>query len=226
MAKPETTFEQLWQAVQAVQVDGRPVPFWYCGDREPEELFRLGGVAPGPIVELGTYTGTGAACLAAGGTQDVYTIDPSAPLWDRGNNVTNTDHHGSCPTERSIETAQVLWSELGLTGRITWVEASCYDEVAAVTVPAEVGLLFVDAEHQTSELTRQLALWAPRVMSGGYLVLHDWGLHGDERHLGAWDVAGVSQAWIDANGGSKAWTGPHIVSTLAWYRRKPVAEEA
>ena len=220
------TFDAFWTDLAAVRVNNAPVPYWYCGcGEEQAELYRLGGLAEGPIAELGTYTGVGAALLAGGGDQTVYTIDPSLPGWDRGNNITLTDHHGRCQTERSIETAQALWQALDLTDRINWVEASCYDEEALSAAPDALGLLFVDAEHQVPHLTKQLALWAPRVAPGGYLVLHDWGLPGDERQVGTWDVAGVAGKWVAEHGGADEWRGPVVVSTVAWYRRKPLAEE-
>lgn len=215
-------FAELWNAIVAFRYQGWRIPFWYAGPGEPAMLQQLAYQSPGDVVELGTYCGTGAAALAAGCKRGrhVYTIDPAVPGWDTGNNLTGTNHGSRCPAERSVTVARALWEALGLAGIITAIEYPCEAPEALAAAPAEVGLLFVDAEHQTEALREHLALWAPRVMPGGFLVLHDWGIPGNEPV--PWDVAGEAVAWVNANGARDEWDGPQGVNTLAWFqRRKP-----
>lgn len=242
-------FRELWSAIEVFRYNGRRVPYWYGGISEPAMLQQLANRSPGDIVELGTYCGTGAACLAAGCKRGrhVYTIDPALPGWDTGNNLTGTNHGSRCPAERSIDVARALWDALGLSGIVTGIELPCEDPAALAAAPESVGLLFVDAEHQTEALRLHLSLWAPRVMPGGYLVLHDWGVPGNEAVK--WDVAGEAAAWVAANGGARSalheefgtadrvqlakmgycvpeeWVGPVVVNSLAWYQRSTAEAE-
>jgi|GEM_PF-3203005 len=224
-------FREFWARLRAVRVEGRPVPYWYQGEAEPAELYRLAGEVPSmvfgdegpegplPIVELGTYCGVGAACLAAGVLPGgrVFTVDPHVPGWDRGNNVSGTDHHGGCRTARSLDTAVLLWTDLGLLDRIEPVTFGFADDLALAAVPGSLGLLFLDAEHQTTSLEAQLVWYAHRVAPGGLLVAHDCGIRGNEPE--PWDVGGVVQAWVDGDGADAAWEGPHKVNSLWWWRR-------
>ena len=151
----------------------------------------------------------GALILAMGSGDPVTTIDTFTPRWD-------APHGNRCPTERSLDTARALWEQFGVIDRITAIEGDVTDPSLAEVAP-ELGFLFVDADHTTASLRQQIALWAPKVEIGGRLVLHDWGIAGNEAE--PWDVAGVLTAWTEEHGGADCWRGPEVYQTLAWYDR-------
>ncbi|GAB3264259.1 class I SAM-dependent methyltransferase [Nocardioides dilutus] len=131
----------------------------------------------GPVLEVGTYCGKsaiylGAAARETGGT--VFTVDHH-----RGSeeNQAGWEHHD--PT--------LVDDELGLmdtlpTFRRTIALAGLEDQVVAVvgrstTVSAHwrtpLSLLFIDGGHAEVHAQNDYSGWAPWVMNGGLLVIHD-----------------------------------------------------
>jgi MMP 1-O-methyltransferase len=131
----------------------------------------------GPVLEVGTYCGKsaiylGAAAREVGGT--VFTVDHH-----RGSeeNQAGWEHHD----------ASLVDDELGLmdtlpTFRKTIARAGMEDLVVAVvgrstTVSAHwrtpLSLLFIDGGHAEVHAHNDYSGWAPWVMSGGLLVIHD-----------------------------------------------------
>jgi len=131
----------------------------------------------GPVLEVGTYCGKsaiylGAAAREVGGT--VFTVDHH-----RGSeeNQAGWEHHD--PT--------LVDEELGLmdtlpTFRTTIARAGLEDEVVAVvgrstTVSAHwrtpLSLLFIDGGHAEVHAQNDYTGWAPWLMRGGLLAIHD-----------------------------------------------------
>jgi MMP 1-O-methyltransferase len=131
----------------------------------------------GPALEVGTYCGKsaiylGAAARAVGGT--VFTVDHH-----RGSeeNQAGWEHHD--PTLVEAETG--LMDTLP-TFRRTIARAGLEDQVVAVigrstTVSAHwrtpLSLLFIDGGHAEEHAQNDYSGWAPWVMNGGLLVIHD-----------------------------------------------------
>jgi MMP 1-O-methyltransferase len=131
----------------------------------------------GPALEVGTYCGKsaiylGAAARAVGGT--VFTVDHH-----RGSeeNQAGWEHHD--PTLVEAETG--LMDSLP-TFRRTIARAGLEDQVVAVigrstTVSAHwrtpLSLLFIDGGHAEEHAQNDYSGWAPWVMNGGLLVIHD-----------------------------------------------------
>jgi predicted O-methyltransferase YrrM len=131
----------------------------------------------GPVLEVGTYCGKsaiylGAAAREVGGT--VFTVDHH-----RGSeeNQAGWEHHD----------ASLVDDELGLidtlpTLRTTLARAGLEDEVVVVvgkstTVSAHwrtpLSLLFIDGGHAEVHAHNDYTGWAPWLMTGGWLVIHD-----------------------------------------------------
>jgi predicted O-methyltransferase YrrM len=131
----------------------------------------------GPVLEVGTYCGKsavylGAAAQATGGT--VFTVDHH-----RGSeeNQAGWEHHDT----------SLVDSESGLmdtlpTFRRTIQRAGLEDRVVAIvgrsatvsrwwTTP--LSLLFIDGGHGEQPAREDYAGWAPKLMPGGLLVVHD-----------------------------------------------------
>ncbi len=135
--------------------------------------------ADGPLLEVGTYCGKsaiylGAAARSVGGDSVVFTVDHH-----RGSeeNQAGWEHHD--PT--------LVDAELGLMDtlpvfRRTIALAGLEDVVVAIvgrstTVSARwrtpLSLLFIDGGHAEVHAQNDYAGWAPWVMPGGALAIHD-----------------------------------------------------
>jgi predicted O-methyltransferase YrrM len=131
----------------------------------------------GPALEVGTYCGKsaiylGAAAREVGGT--VFTVDHH-----RGSeeNQAGWEHHDPTlvdPESGLMDTLPVF--------RRTIERAGLEDQVVAVvgrstTVSAwwrtPLSLLFIDGGHAEEHAQNDYTGWAPWVMPGGYLVIHD-----------------------------------------------------
>ena len=131
----------------------------------------------GPVLEVGTYCGKsavylGAAAREVGGT--VFTVDHH-----RGSeeNQAGWEHHDASlvdPETGLMDTLPVF--------RRTIARAGLEDQVVAVvgkstTVSAlwrtPLSLLFIDGGHAEVHAHNDYTGWAPWVMSGGALVIHD-----------------------------------------------------
>jgi MMP 1-O-methyltransferase len=131
----------------------------------------------GPVLEIGTYCGKsaiylGAAARAVGGS--VFTVDHH-----RGSeeNQAGWEHHDP----------SLVDEELGLMDtlpvfRTTMARAGLEEEVVAIvgrstTVSSQWGtplsLLFIDGGHAEIHAQNDYSGWAPWVMDGGVLVIHD-----------------------------------------------------
>lgn len=140
-------------------------------------LAKYAAVTPAAIVELGTYLGRSAIALAlAAKWKPVYTVDmfTDAHLYSPGGPRGGFEYHKE---NRDGFLANI--EKAGLT--IGAAETLC--DVAPIhseTVKAgqqwrgEIGLLFVDADHNEEPLRADLAAWTPHVVNGGYLALHDY----------------------------------------------------
>ncbi len=138
----------------------------------------------GPALEVGTYCGKSGIYLGAA-AREVGTPDAGAPAV-----VFTVDHHrGSEENQAGWEhhDASLVDPEFGLmdtvpTFRRTIARAGLEDHVVAVigrstTVSAHwrtpLSLLFIDGGHAEVHAQNDYTGWAPWVMPGGLLVIHD-----------------------------------------------------
>ncbi|MBF8186742.1 class I SAM-dependent methyltransferase [Nonomuraea sp. K274] len=140
-----------------------------------EAACRYGGL--GPICEIGTYCGKSAIYLGAAAREV-------------GSVVVTVDHH------RGSEEIQPGWAHHDPTlvdprfgkmdslptFRTTILAAGLEEEVIAIVGRSEqvaqlwntpLGMLFIDGGHSEEPVTRDYEGWAPHVVPGGALVLHD-----------------------------------------------------
>jgi len=137
-------------------------------------------LAHGPVLEVGTYCGKsaiylGAAAREVGGARAVvFTVDHH-----RGSeeNQAGWEHHD--PT--LVEPGTGLMDTLPVFRR-TLARAGLEDQVVAVigrstTVSAHwrtpLSLLFIDGGHAEEHAQNDYSGWAPWLMPGGLLVIHD-----------------------------------------------------
>ena len=131
----------------------------------------------GPAVEIGTYCGKssvylGAAAKLTGGT--VFTVDHHHGSEE---NQAGWEHHDTTLVDERTGRLDTL-----PTFRRTIEQAGLEDEVVAVigasttvsrwwTTP--VSLLFIDGGHGVEPAQLDYRGWAPKVMPGGLLLVHD-----------------------------------------------------
>ena len=133
---------------------------------------------PNVIVELGSYTGKSTCCLAVGSAEGqrarVYAID----LWTTGTYDENRRFYQYDP-------AGLICPITGLTTKI----AEVFDQ--------PVGLLFIDADHTYEAVKADFEAWAPKVVPGGVIALHDYAGkpedHGVKRFVE--ELLAAAEAW-------------------------------
>lgn len=135
---------------------------------EGELLYQLARACTGKgvIVEIGSFKGKSTIWLAkgamAGAGVHVFAIDP---------------HTGS-PEHRHGE--QQVWTydqfvanlqRAGVHEIVTPVVATSAEAAERFDQPVE--LLFIDGDHRYEMVRQDFDLWFPRLVEGGYLLLHD-----------------------------------------------------
>lgn len=139
--------------------------------------YALARAVHGPIVEIGTYCGKsaiylGAAAAALGGT--VFTVDHH-----RGSeeNQAGWEHHDDSLVDSATGRMDTL-----ATFRGTMQEAKLEGTVVAIVgdSPAvakhwqtPISMLFIDGGHGVEPARQDFVSWAPWVVVGGLLAIHD-----------------------------------------------------
>ena len=115
--------------------------------------------ADGHVVEIGRFSGASTLVLAlagrASGRPGVYSVDIAA-----------------------LELAEYLFTVHGLSDDVSRLPGDSVDVANRWRHRAErgIGLLFIDADHDYQAVARDLQHWAPFVVDGGTIVLHDMNL--------------------------------------------------
>jgi len=161
------------------------------------------------IVELGSYTGKSTCCLAVGSAEGerarVYAID----LWTTGTYDENRRFHQYDPASGEAQhnskfsrqaaldlfnERRALYDPAGLIHPITGLTTKI-----AEVFDQQVGLLFIDADHTYEAVKADFEAWAPKVVPGGVIALHDY--------------AGKPE-----DHGVKRFVEELLVAAAAWYR--------
>jgi predicted O-methyltransferase YrrM len=131
----------------------------------------------GPLLEIGTYCGKSTLYLAAAaraGGSVVITVDhhrgseEHQPGWEY-HDPTLVD-----PAVGRIDTLPVLRRTLHRAGVDDLVIAIVGDSASVARVwSTPVGLVFIDGGHTEQAAQRDYEGWAPMVLPGGLLVIHD-----------------------------------------------------
>lgn len=131
----------------------------------------------GPAVEIGTYCGKssvylGAAAKLTGGT--VFTVDHHHGSEE---NQAGWEHHDTSlvdPESGRMDTLPVFRRTVeraGLEGHVVAVVGASATVAALWRTP--LSMLFIDGGHGAEPARADYAGWAPWVMPGGLLVVHD-----------------------------------------------------
>jgi predicted O-methyltransferase YrrM len=127
-------------------------------EEEGDTLYRLARACTGRgvIVEIGSYKGRSTICLArgsqAGRNLPVYAIDP---------------HRGVAYEEFKRNVA-----EAGIEGIVTHVREPSQEALPAIG-EEPIELLFIDGNHKYPMVLEDFEQFVPRLVDGGFLVMHD-----------------------------------------------------
>jgi predicted O-methyltransferase YrrM len=131
----------------------------------------------GPIAEIGTYCGKSTIYLAAAARQAgqvVLTVDHH-----RGSeeNQPGWEYHDASlvdPASGLLDTLPAFRATLAAAGLESQVIAIVgRSEQVARLVTAPLGMLFIDGGHTDAAATGDYDNWAPRLVVGGALAIHD-----------------------------------------------------
>ena len=140
---------------------------------EADALYDLAKTARGPIVEIGSYAGRSTAALAlgsaAGDSQAVFAIDDFRGVLDRDTNGQTID--GTYNRRITPDTLRRNLDGAGVNGLVKIIDKPA--AAALELTPAEIGLLFVDGDHDFASVKADLENYAPRIGDRGFLVCHD-----------------------------------------------------
>jgi len=173
-------FASLWKELKAV-------PGW-LSEEEACLLFEVAArTVRGRIVELGSYKGRSTVALARGRQlgRRLHKEAEGGPVLTVDTFEGSAEHQpgGRWFDPRSWDAVKGAVSlESGLRSNLVSFRVDMDVEVAVSSTIAAaarfqggVGLLFVDAGHGRNEVAEDLAAWAPHVIDGGLVVLHDVG---------------------------------------------------
>src|SRR3990170_64113 len=136
------------------------------------------------IVELGSYTGKSTCCLAIGSREGdsvpVYAID----LWTTGTYDENGRFHEHDPssgeTQHNSKFSRQPALDLFNERRALYDPAGIIHPITGLTTriaevfDQRIGLLFIDADHTYEAVKADFEAWAPKVVPGGVIALHDY----------------------------------------------------
>jgi predicted O-methyltransferase YrrM len=140
----------------------------WLSDAQGCALFRAAAATTGKgrIVEIGSWKGRSTAWLAAGARlagSSVYAVDP---------------HVGS-REDADAATFESFRTNLANAGLADYVEPLVMTSVqAAQLVDAPIELLFIDGDHSYEAVSRDAAIWLPKLMEGATVMFHDVGTAG------------------------------------------------
>jgi predicted O-methyltransferase YrrM len=127
-------------------------------EEEGDTLYRLARACTGRgvIVEIGSFKGRSTICLArgsqAGRNLPVYAIDP---------------HRGV-----GYEDFKRNLAEAGVEHMVTHIRQPSQEALPAIG-EEPIELLFIDGNHKYPMVLEDFELFVPRLVDGGYLVMHD-----------------------------------------------------
>lgn len=154
-----------------------PVRGWLM-DSEGVLLYRLArraaalGHREAAVVEIGSWEGRSTIWLASGvrdGTGGAG--DQTAPPVVAVDPWTGSAEHHARGESPSFDTFKKNIARAGVADLVTpRVQPSAE---AARTFDRPVALLFIDGAHDEPAVREDFALWAPKVIEGGFIALHD-----------------------------------------------------
>lgn len=122
----------------------------------------------GVIVEIGSWQGRSTIWLArgsrAGAGRPVYAVDP---------HTGSPEHHDRYGEVWTFDLFRENVERAGVSDLVRPLVQTSEEAAAAFDEPVEV--LFIDGDHSYEAVCRDWDLWTPKLVEGGWVVLHDTG---------------------------------------------------
>ena len=119
----------------------------------------------GPVLELGAYEGRSTIVFASAGRQ-VHAVD----AWSLSVNDLSA-YGGQSSADAVFERFLENLRHAGVESRVRPHRGLTHDMARRWNIPGAI--LFVDAGHTYADVKGDLELWAPHLVSGGVLLMHD-----------------------------------------------------
>lgn len=163
--------EAVWQAMLATT--------GFLPEDEALGLYRaaLAAAPLGPLLEIGTYCGRSTVLLAAAAREHgalVVTVDHHRGSEEHQPGEGFHDPDLADPQTGRVDTLPAFRRTLERSGLEEHVVALVAPSPTAARVwTTPVGMAFIDGGHSETAARADLAGWAPHVVPGGLLVIHD-----------------------------------------------------
>jgi MMP 1-O-methyltransferase len=148
---------------------------------EGDRLYHLAAESArrAPCLEVGSFCGRstlflGAGCQASGG-HPLFAVDHHRGSVEQQPGQEYFDPELLDPVLGQISTVSPLTRAIRQAGLEDWVIPVVTDSTrASRNLPAlRLSLVFIDGGHATEDVDEDFRAWAPRLISGGYLCVHD-----------------------------------------------------
>lgn len=137
----------------------------------------LRGGKVGPLLEIGSYCGKSAIYLGAAARERstvLYSVDHHGGSEEHQPGEEYHDPRLVDPTTSRIDTLPLFRRTISGAGLDDVVVGILGDSVTAARGWAgPLGLVFIDGGHSRNAARTDYELWAPRVVTGGVLAIHD-----------------------------------------------------
>jgi predicted O-methyltransferase YrrM len=149
----------------ALDIDGIPT---HMTRAERYRLYRLAQESAGPVLEVGSYLGASAACLAMGIADRPALEGRSDRLYcvDTWMNDAMSEGNRDTLAEFRSNVSRFSDSIVVLQGRSVDV---------ARGFGQRLGLLFIDGDHSYEGVSADIDAWLPHLRPGGVVAFHDVG---------------------------------------------------
>jgi predicted O-methyltransferase YrrM len=137
----------------------------------------LAAAPRGPCLEIGSYCGKsavylGAACRRSGGI--LFSIDHHRGSEEQQPGEAYFDSELFDAAAGVVDTFAAFRRTLALAGlEETVIPIVCRSETAARCWTTPLSLVFIDGGHALETVGADYRCWAPRLMTGGFLLFHD-----------------------------------------------------
>ena len=148
-------------------------------------------------VEVGVYDGANAEDMMRHGVGFLYLVDPYKAHLNHG-------------MDKDLPTYQVTQEEMRLAKALTISRLNPWSgkfelmemtsEAAANALPNCLDYVYIDAIHSYEAVKKDIALWWPKVRSGGVLGGHDYVLPQKDGRIGYAGVVRAVNEFANANG--------------------------
>lgn len=153
----------------------------FLSETEGLTLFSLAAEASrlGPCLEVGSYCGKSTIFLAAGcrsaGAHPLFALDHHRGSEEQQPGQTYFDPELFDERLQHVSTLRPFLMNIRQTGLEDWVipVVTTSARLSRAWPNAELALVFIDGGHGEEDVRTDVQGWAPRLMRGGYLCVHD-----------------------------------------------------